>query len=54
MAIPVILFYLIFHYLPMGCLLIAFQEFNVANVFRQRNKDLLCLPYMMLVMKCVE
>jgi len=31
MAIPVVLFYVLFHYVPMGGLLIAFQDYNLVK-----------------------
>lgn len=31
MAIPVVLFYVLFHYVPMGGLLIAFQDYNLVR-----------------------
>ena len=31
MALPVVLYYLLFRYLPMGGIVIAFQKFNLAK-----------------------
>ena len=58
MALPVIAFYLIFHYVPMGGLMIAFQDFNAFKgmfaspwVGLKHFNDFLTSPYAFRVIK---
>lgn len=44
MLVPVILYYFIFKYLPMGGIAMAFQDFNMfKGIFGSKFADYLCL-----------